>query len=571
MGIRTGSGRGGGGPAGRGGINAGGGSGAPKGRGQARKPFRPTENTFPEKKEFRLGHYRVIEEKDDYVICTGFDPNAKDPFSKITPDSPRTIKVAKPPLLQRTRWEAEPVTIDGVEYTYEYSNEEFGVRTARWTNESGDQQEEEQRIDLPYLVDDLLIAVEIRKSGAVDGMEVADEEGARLTWIDLNASGRHWKATQGMSKVMLQERLEQGIGNSASAVILENQNGTWVSTGTEITLHGDPGYKGLLFSGEFADAYFHDQSGNWYVGEGGHTFLVVRPSGDIAQGSEGAGVAVGYPDTGAIDNIRASIQDLRSGELAYAWWDYYDMEQRGHWDALHAPLGSGCGLTEENGEVSVDNTVIAGTGLDPEGDCAIGLDQPTQDALAQVPIHTAQIAALDAALAALTDIVEELVECCEDSRECCIASMQCCYETTEAIDYIAEFCCEGLENVPGVNDCSGKCVWQSTGSGFVNIVPCAGPDDCDCEEPAYNGEPAGDLAFTDCESGPGPENCGGECTWTWSGGQWNGDSDTCTGSDFDCTTTPPEESCGCHQDDMPAGVGEFEGQEVTTPCRCVEA
>jgi len=184
---------------------------------QPQKPFRPVENTFPEKKGFRLGQYRVLEEKDDYLICMGYDPNAKDPFSQITPASPRTIKVAKPPALQRIAWDGKTVEIGGVEYTYEYSDDEPGVRTANG---------EEERIDPPYtpLDDDeqgenkvehqIIVAVEIRKSGAVDGTDLhvveRDEdgnvirdddgnvvEGERLHWMDLNVSGRHWKGPGG--------------------------------------------------------------------------------------------------------------------------------------------------------------------------------------------------------------------------------------------------------------------------------------------------------------------------------------------------------------------------------------
>jgi hypothetical protein len=125
-----------------------------------KKPLQPTtDNPFPEKKDFRLGQYRVLEERDDYLLCTGFDPNAKNPFSEVTPSAFRTgslMKVAKPPALQRTGWGSET-----------------------------------QLIEHPYEVGDVIVAVQIRKSAAVDGMEVTDEEGARLRWIDLNVSGRH--------------------------------------------------------------------------------------------------------------------------------------------------------------------------------------------------------------------------------------------------------------------------------------------------------------------------------------------------------------------------------------------
>jgi hypothetical protein len=159
---------------------------------------RPVENPYPEKQEFRVGTFRVIEEKDDYLICRGFDPNAKVPFSQITPAAERTIKVAKPPLLQRTPWDLQEVSIHGITYNYEYSDDEFGVRTVRWTDESGNDQELEQKIDTPYFTDDLIMAEEVSMNPVVSGMEIygtkaKDENGALLTWVDKNASGRHWQ------------------------------------------------------------------------------------------------------------------------------------------------------------------------------------------------------------------------------------------------------------------------------------------------------------------------------------------------------------------------------------------
>lgn len=212
MGIKAGSGRGAADPGGsRDGTPGGVGSSRkrdkrPPALVKSKKPLRPIEDTFPRKQALRLGQYRVIEEKDDYLLCTGFDPNAENPFAEVTPTAFRTgvlMKVAKPWALQRTIWEQGPVTIGGVEYTFEYSDDEFGVRTARWTDEDGEEQEEEQRIDIAYTVSaqfeppkqgDLIVAVEIKKNAAVEGMTVTDEEGTRLRWMDLNVSGRHWKS-----------------------------------------------------------------------------------------------------------------------------------------------------------------------------------------------------------------------------------------------------------------------------------------------------------------------------------------------------------------------------------------
>lgn len=156
MGIKAGSGRG---SADVGGskpeVPGGVGSSRKRGRNKLpppppKKPLRPTENPFPEKKDFRLGQYRVVEERDDYLICTGYDPNAKNPASEVTPSAFRSgvlLKIAKP-------WQGEDV------------------------------------VEIPYEVGDLLVAVQIKKNAAVDGMAVTDEEGTRLRWIDLNVEGR---------------------------------------------------------------------------------------------------------------------------------------------------------------------------------------------------------------------------------------------------------------------------------------------------------------------------------------------------------------------------------------------
>jgi hypothetical protein len=166
--------------------------------GQPVKPFLPVENPFPQKSAFELGAFEIIEEKDDYLICKGFDPQTKFPFGQIPPLAVRQkVKIAKPPLLLKTPWDGETVTIDGIDYTYDYTA--IDERTVTWTDDDGDH-EEEQTIDTPYFVGDILIAVEVRRtyiqrqSGMiVNETKVKDEDDAYLQWVDLNVSGRHWK------------------------------------------------------------------------------------------------------------------------------------------------------------------------------------------------------------------------------------------------------------------------------------------------------------------------------------------------------------------------------------------
>lgn len=192
-----------------------------------KKPLAPIENPFPENKGFRLGQYRVVEERDDYLICTGYDPNAKNPAAEVTPSAFRSgvlMKVAKPPALQRTPWEAGTITIGGTPYTFEYTG--LGLRTARWTDNDGNQQEEEQGIGIPYVVEgvgDIIVACQIRKNAAVDGMEFTDEEGTRLRWMDLNVSGRHWATASVASETAMQAirfEITSGSGSSVFATVL---------------------------------------------------------------------------------------------------------------------------------------------------------------------------------------------------------------------------------------------------------------------------------------------------------------------------------------------------------------
>lgn len=174
-----------------------------------KKPLKPTENTFPEDKGFRLGQYEVLQEKHDYLLCTGYNPNAKNPASEVTPSAFRTgvlLKIAKPPALQRTYWDGATVTIDGIDYTYVYSDSEIGLRTAYWTDDDGIDQEEEQRIypsyTMPTVDNQIIVAVEIKKNAAVEGMVIEDEDGVRLRWIDLNVGGRHWKSATAATTII---------------------------------------------------------------------------------------------------------------------------------------------------------------------------------------------------------------------------------------------------------------------------------------------------------------------------------------------------------------------------------
>jgi len=222
------------------------------------KPVRPIEPPFPEKPEFRLGIYTLIEEKDDYLLCKGFDPNAT--WGQYTPAVRKTIKVAKPPLLQRTALDGETVEIGGIDYTYEYSDDELGVRTASWTEYSV-AQEEEQRINTPYFVDDLIVAVEIRENAGLDGLDVDSEEGGRLSWVDINASGRHWKPRS----TTIIGTLDENLSESGSATMTVTEGGTGTREVHERLGLGD---NDPLSSGAYVAASWVDGVGYVAIGTG---------------------------------------------------------------------------------------------------------------------------------------------------------------------------------------------------------------------------------------------------------------------------------------------------------------
>ncbi len=171
---------------------------------------------FLNDKEFRLGVFHMLEEHDDYLICKGYDPNGSSP-------APRTINVAKPSLLTRTPFDGQtvPLIVEGQlrDVTFEYSNDEVGKRTARCEiirNEGEDNEEVEtieeiQRITMDYIVGDTIVAVRVRQSPIIEGVdlyahasqpEYSDADpvsiGAdgRLLWVDLNFSGRCWAVSE---------------------------------------------------------------------------------------------------------------------------------------------------------------------------------------------------------------------------------------------------------------------------------------------------------------------------------------------------------------------------------------
>lgn len=179
------------------------------------------------------------------------------------------------------------------------------------------------------------------------------------------------------------------------------------------------------------------------------------------------------------------------------------------WIQMCDSPGIGCGLEyDDDGNIQVDNDTLAGTNLEPEGECALKV---SDELVGRIEDLEACCIANAACCDTLTEIVTDLIECCEDSRECCYESMLCCYENKEDIDYIGDYCCSGI---PSDGDCDSTCLWQwpaggATADDWQLIVPCAGTD-CDCPRPATIGTEAGDLEWSDCvDAGGGGACCDG--------------------------------------------------------------
>lgn len=112
--------------------------------------------------------FQVQSVADDWLVC-----------KKMTSAGAgtTTLKVAKPPLLQRTPYDDE--TIDGVTYTYTDGDSR---------NADDGTFEEDQEIIISYTeaVDGLIFA-----AGPMNTL-IVDDSDKPIVWMDLNVDGRHW-------------------------------------------------------------------------------------------------------------------------------------------------------------------------------------------------------------------------------------------------------------------------------------------------------------------------------------------------------------------------------------------
>lgn len=110
---------------------------------------------------------------DDYLVCRDWDGHA---------EGETDVEVARPWELQRTPWDGESRTIDGVTYSYTYAD-------AASRTKSADDQDEEQVIVPPYFVGAVIQAAALISGHAASHGE---DPVTLVRLIDTNNAARAW-------------------------------------------------------------------------------------------------------------------------------------------------------------------------------------------------------------------------------------------------------------------------------------------------------------------------------------------------------------------------------------------
>lgn len=128
----------------------------------------------------RSGLFRMLEEKPDYLVCEGPDPNGTSSLARVY--------VMKPYELQETPFDGKTIDYGGEQISYNYLS--IGARQA-----TKDSEVETQLITPDYYEGTFITAV--RVSAASWGLDVinhrTDQEDGNvlMTWIDITP-GRAW-------------------------------------------------------------------------------------------------------------------------------------------------------------------------------------------------------------------------------------------------------------------------------------------------------------------------------------------------------------------------------------------
>ena len=147
-------------------------------------PFDPSKGHYAplpgEVDVVRLPVFTVLEEFDDYLVCSGYDPYEDEQLTEVA--------VAKPYLLRRSPFDGQTIAFRDLTVTYAYSAVK-GVRTATAIVD-GEVVTETQRITPDYFSGDVILGARVQKGAAEDHVGADDLDGNPIKWLDLGT--RAW-------------------------------------------------------------------------------------------------------------------------------------------------------------------------------------------------------------------------------------------------------------------------------------------------------------------------------------------------------------------------------------------
>ncbi len=159
-------------------------------------PFNPTAGQYapiakPAPEITRCGLFQVIEDRGDYLLCQGLDPEHQRTYDQANP-----VSVAKPYLLMRSPWDGQVLTMEGTTFLISYTGKDSRVLT-KGTLSGGVFVPEEgtppviQSLEPGYFGGDIL-AVARSRTLAGDATGLVDEWEKPVEFVDLNVGARHW-------------------------------------------------------------------------------------------------------------------------------------------------------------------------------------------------------------------------------------------------------------------------------------------------------------------------------------------------------------------------------------------
>lgn len=262
-----------------------------------------------------LKTFVVLEEKDDYLICTPYvysdnyvqqyDPNlgiaqsianAKAGLDAAGPGTggdevvPITMLVAKPWMLQRAPWDDQTIKLRDVDTQYNYINpvdSNPGSRTR-----STDNEEVVEQITPQYFPGDIIVAWKTN-TGLVTSVDDGSGDPpvyVPIIWMDQNVGGREWSAA--MLLAINQGALSgdipgchAGTGNVGN---IDGINGPYDPTELQIDGHGGlrVGIPGYLYPPKEVHALPSIGSGNLPPGTWYYVITSVTQAGESTQSAE---------------------------------------------------------------------------------------------------------------------------------------------------------------------------------------------------------------------------------------------------------------------------------------------